>query len=397
MRTAILLFAFSVAACAQPGWHQETGTKISTTICPANGASGSVGNGGGAYAYQTSCHNVLDAWSSCAFRDDTTHVEMYCFGGGHTDYGGNEVYKIDLLTNTASRITNPSTITQSTFDTCPSGISGVPNSRHTYQGFTWMVSAAKAFLYNGGLYCGNGLQAGDTWTLDPSGPTWAAKDPVAGSGCAGTKGQSFNPTACSQGPWQLSVWDSARSSVWILPGVSQGVLFEYTPADNTYILRQINENAHQDSNMTVALDTSRHNLVMIGGGSAVQVPVGSGSLYAFTDVTSSLGAGCATLRDAEAPGWDYIPSRDVFVGFPPNGGSVIYTMDPVTYACTSWGVSGGPPDGSSALGLWSRLRWSPTLQKVVVLNAFNQDVYSFTFPAASSIGGKFTGGGKLTF
>ncbi|MEO8410995.1 MAG: hypothetical protein ABI478_10525, partial [Propionivibrio sp.] len=50
--------------------------------------------------------SILIAWNSAAF--DKRRNLMYFTGGGHTDYGGNEVYEFDLNTGEWTRLTNPS-------------------------------------------------------------------------------------------------------------------------------------------------------------------------------------------------------------------------------------------------------------------------------------------------
>jgi len=51
---------------------------------------------------------ILRAWNGAAF--DEKSVTMYFTGGGHADYGGNEVYQFDLINGQWSRLTDPSTL-----------------------------------------------------------------------------------------------------------------------------------------------------------------------------------------------------------------------------------------------------------------------------------------------
>ena len=50
--------------------------------------------------------SVLTAWNGAAF--DEKKLLFYFMGGGHTDYGGNEVYEFDLKNGRWKRLTNPS-------------------------------------------------------------------------------------------------------------------------------------------------------------------------------------------------------------------------------------------------------------------------------------------------
>ena len=52
---------------------------------------------------------VLKAWNGAAF--DEERRLFYFMGGGHGDYGGNEVYEFDLETGRWARLTDPSPLT----------------------------------------------------------------------------------------------------------------------------------------------------------------------------------------------------------------------------------------------------------------------------------------------
>src|SRR6266849_4211047 len=83
----------------------------------------------------TGCANVVAAWSGGIA--DTTRNRLILWGGGHTDYNGNEVYALDLNTLTFARLNNPSTPAGSCVAANPDG---TPNSRHTYGGLAYLPS-----------------------------------------------------------------------------------------------------------------------------------------------------------------------------------------------------------------------------------------------------------------
>lgn len=56
--------------------------------------------------------SVISAWNGAAF--DSQRLKMYFHGGGHRDYGGNEVYELDLLLGRWTRLTDPSFIPKAT-------------------------------------------------------------------------------------------------------------------------------------------------------------------------------------------------------------------------------------------------------------------------------------------
>src|SRR5882724_309805 len=71
------------------GWYEIPNTKL-RSVCPPNGF------GGSGYAFADNCWTVLEAWNSAAM--DTARNRLIIWGGGHSDYSGNEIYALDLNT-----------------------------------------------------------------------------------------------------------------------------------------------------------------------------------------------------------------------------------------------------------------------------------------------------------
>ena len=87
---------------------------------------------------------VIESWNNAAY-DSNTH-EWYFFGGGHSDYGGNEVYEFDFTTLTWTRLNDPAPLSGSDMVTsqytglpAPTPIPiGSPATPHTYD--NWFVN-----------------------------------------------------------------------------------------------------------------------------------------------------------------------------------------------------------------------------------------------------------------
>jgi hypothetical protein len=102
------------------GWSQIPGTKLQSA-CPSNSFNSSD------YPFSDKCKNVVEAWGGAAA--DTLRNRLIVWGGGHSDYSGNEVYDLDLNTLTVNRLTDPSLPVASD---CVESLNGTtPNSRHT--------------------------------------------------------------------------------------------------------------------------------------------------------------------------------------------------------------------------------------------------------------------------
>lgn len=120
--------------------------------------------------------SVINAWNSAAY-DDVGNV-WYTMGGGHADYGGNEVYAFDMETLTWSRLTDPSPLTR-VQDGHSAPESGPP-SPHTYDGLIWNPTTqslwmiVSAFAYEDvGYFHASPPQF---WEFDPSSGDWTAHD-----------------------------------------------------------------------------------------------------------------------------------------------------------------------------------------------------------------------------
>jgi len=103
--------------------------------------------------------SVLEAWNGAAF--DEKNLLIYFMGGGHGDYGGNEVYEFDLKNGRWKRLTDPSplsflfqfrddedeTLTTNTAQYCwVADMRRVPGSPHTYDGLQFSKKTKTIFL-----------------------------------------------------------------------------------------------------------------------------------------------------------------------------------------------------------------------------------------------------------
>jgi len=95
-------------------------------------------NGGVEFWGNSGSKSVLGAWNSAAF--DAVNNRMYFFGGGHKDYGGNEVYMYDFDALSWSRITDPAplVVVEGAGGGDPAYIpQSSPAAPHTYDGLLW--------------------------------------------------------------------------------------------------------------------------------------------------------------------------------------------------------------------------------------------------------------------
>ena len=73
--------------------------------------------------------NVIGAWCSAAY--DTKRKRLIAWGGGHSDYAGNEIYVFDVSKRKWERVNDPSTkLDRLRGETYPDGM---PRSVHSYE------------------------------------------------------------------------------------------------------------------------------------------------------------------------------------------------------------------------------------------------------------------------
>jgi hypothetical protein len=123
---------------------------------------------------------VLGAWNGAAFNEERGEFRVH--GGGHADYGGNEIYKFDFTTLTWIRETDPQPLTgrmqrdtnrDGTPDICPAPAVGPP-ATHTYQGFLYVPKIDRYWLLGTVGYCGDGMGRSAAWEYDANTKTWTA-------------------------------------------------------------------------------------------------------------------------------------------------------------------------------------------------------------------------------
>ena len=112
--------------------------------------------------------SVLIAWNGAAW--DGKRRKWYFHGGGHSDYGGNEVYEFDVDGAAFTRLVDPAPIPRKTPEVpCPEPAHG-PRSQHTYDGFFYYEATDTLWLLPGAAgYCLGGMVSlgGQVWEFNP--------------------------------------------------------------------------------------------------------------------------------------------------------------------------------------------------------------------------------------
>jgi Galactose oxidase, central domain len=394
MASRLLLFGgvlAALAASAVParaqispnlGWSQIANTQLQT-VCPPNGF------GGTGYSFATDCNLVVDAWSGGAF--DSLRNRLIVFGGGHTDYKGNEVYAIDLSTLAPVRLTNPTlpladgscrVVGLNPQSTSNTGGSTGPNARHTYNGLAYMSHSDQMFVVGGSLASDCGAEANpltnDMWLFSFATRTWTQLRPTTSGTVPGTNLDSV-----------VAAYYAAHQMVYFH---DRGRLYRFNPANTS--VTSLTGNWGSNLYGSALTDPRRARWVMTGSGA--QTGQAGANQIAWVDLTGADTAGTgtksfnfqATSGDGScgrsgAPGFAYDPIQDRYVCW--NGGNTVYLLNPATWTWTTASFSGGP--AAAELGTYGRFQYSPASGVFVVVNSVTQNAFTLrlTPPGGAAI------------
>jgi hypothetical protein len=321
------------------GWHSLANTKLQAYCPPDNfGSSG--------YAFASNCVNVVEAWSSGVM--DTKRNRLIVWGGGHNDYYGNEVYAVNLDSLTAQRLNNPSVPTNLGKSPTDTLADGTPNSRHTYDGITYMENVDKMFVYGGGYAAAAGTLGTDTWLLNMATMQWQKMSP---SGPL--------PRAV---PGIVTAYDKNTGKVFIHDDSS---LYSYDASTNAYT--RLTNGTGIDYHCTAVIDPVRKKFVVIGGGDAWSYDLTTNTRTAINT------SGASAVINSGYPGLAYDSVSGRIVAW--NGGNTVYSLDLGTNSWTSTTYSGGP-GSAPGNGTYKRFAYSPTSGAFVVVNSMNANAFT---------------------
>ncbi len=389
------------------GWTDlGSGTQLQQA-CPANGYNTGTTVGGVTqdnYAWSDNCHGIEDAYSGAA--PDTKRNQLMLHGGGHVAYHGNEIYVLDPVAATMTRLTNPSVV--NTTSSPPSDCNpanamlqtsdSLPVSIHTYTMLVYLPTIDAAWRWQGINFCADSAPPRYMWLFNRASSTWTNKgiDGIAGSG-----GNYFS----------YSAYSALRNSV-ISYWSGNAMVTEYDITGGTMAARTTFGSAPTLSDVSGNIDTSRNLMIFAGndGAGTAQIytlDVSAGTSWAWSSNLASTATGCSALTGSNYsnPGVEYDATVDRIVIYSGTGNSLLwYNRD--TNTCTTKTFSTGP-SASVVNGQYGRFRLLPDLNAYVAvptsstINAFALGFNSSTggsFPGAggSSFGGKMSTGGKFS-
>lgn len=384
------------------GWHRLPNTQMRKSVCLGDVPDGMYRDATmtATTEYTFNCNQFIP-WSGAAADD--LHHRLIVWGGGHSDYAGNEVSVLNLDGTPAwERFTPPTMPVPYIWDgkhweglkpyflrphdggTYVAGSS--PSSRHTYNGLQYVPSQNKLYSFGGSVANGGFLSA-EVWTLDMSTRKWTMLGPPF------SQSPGYPTTAYDPNNGHIVMHDKNWS------------LFDYDPENNKW--RTINRSIHVDDGTTAAIDPINHLFVVVGAGGTPgntgypSVPRGH-TLQVFSlssgNVQIWTNNGCDLIYRNGGLAWD--SALGLMVGYP-GGGNQIYLLNTstkpidtpfgsvpshkcldVTVSTNASPQSGGDfpqdPEGTGHqgnLGVFGRFRYFPSLDVFVVVNSRDHDAW----------------------
>jgi hypothetical protein len=306
-------------------------------------------------------HKVMQAWSGAAY--DTNRERLIVWGGGHSDYAGNEIYVFDTGTLRWQRLNEPSSNVSGTNE--PFYPDGLPRSRHTYNYIEYLPNIDRFVSFGGsGPYpVGGGTFTRIVSEFNFDSLTWShdrAQVPRASGTGTGNLISS------------IATYDSVTGNVWQHSmGASGNQLSQYNPVTDTWT---VHASKYVRIYSTPAIDTNRHQLVIVGNDQILAWDLNAPDAAPITPVTS----GDNTMEAAIAPGFQYDPVSDKLVAW--DGGADVYLLDPATWVWTKISpatTNTVVPTSKEPNGTYGRFRYIPSKNVFIAVNRTSENVYLF--------------------
>ncbi len=322
-----------------PGWHELPNTAL-RPHCPSEAMYPGISGGSG-------CAGVI-GYSGASF--DAARNRLLIQGGGHFDWGGNEVYELDLDTVEMRRLNAPSYPLR---DGCLFGgtyADGRPVSRHTYNQLEYLPEQDRVFMFGGSRWsCG--FLSDDTWTYDTDTDQWFA-----------------HPGTVQPRPaFSLSIVHDPVSG--LLYARDANNVFSYDPQTQAWTKRSNDNDLAVNDYKSGVIHPGLRRYFFFVAGSRVLHSYDISSTTAQLSLTSTPTPSCAFM-DSDAVGWNYDPELDRLVAW--RGGNEVYLLDASTSTCSLRTISGGP---TAATWIYGRFRYSTQSRVHVSCNRIDDNCY----------------------
>lgn len=288
----------------------------------------------------TGRNSIVDTWNgTCCDRTNSRAFLLAC--GGHTDYAGNEVYKLDLSVDVPAWVLS--------LNTTPSGsitsntnyyADGRPCSSHTYFSQVYVPEIGRAMRFGAGSRYGG--VGGDGYKVDGFNPltnTWDA---------AGTY-PDIDSASVDQQSWSVAR-DPATGNVWITAkdATNSTAIFRWNRASNT--MTRVNGTDFYGFDSCGDVDTTRNKALFCRASENLLIDL------ATNDTTSpSITNGGPGSQN----GMFYAAAVDRYFYRGAAAGGTIRQIDPATLSSSAFTTTGGGSIPARSNGCYNAFEYLP--------------------------------------
>jgi hypothetical protein len=282
------------------GWHEIPNSDIKAH-CPEKDFNNYD------YNFFYHCKNVTKAWSSATY--DSKRNSIYFWGGGHNDYYGNEVYSFNVNTLKMARITDPAKPVDRKLspqtELYPHDGSQ-PNSRHTYDGLTYLENADKVWAFSGSLASGSGGPDSATWIFDPETNKWQLDTPTGNLPVGGIG--------------MLSAYDPLTKKVYLH---NRKGLYSYAYSKTGGHYELLNNEGYMAVGMNAEIDPVNRKFLIIGNNIVITYDLDEITDYRRTD--HQILEDASFIKNNNSPGLAFNPTDNRFYAWAGSGD--VYSTD----------------------------------------------------------------------
>ena len=342
-----LTASFAATKKTQHRWQEIPNTTLKSA-CPEKGYNGVD------YNFSFYCQNVTAAWNGGAF--DSKRNRLYIWGGGHTDYLGNEIYALDLNQNTMLRLTSPaSPLADSMPVQNPSELMPYdgtqPNSRHTYDAMVYLPNEDRLWVFSGSLASAGGTDS-ITWIFNPNNNRWKRVSPK------GTLPKGNYGIVSAYNPNTGSVILHDQRGLYSYRYTSEGGIYSRLVEDRDYGIHLSGE-----------FDPKRNIFVMIGGEQEYLYDLTPGKPVVRRKLKTT---GDREIINSQGPGLAYHPQLKQIIAWA--GGNKVYALDLDKETWTAISNT-GDPGPAICNGTYGRWVYSPKSQAFVTYNWYENNAF----------------------
>lgn len=367
-----------------PLWSEVPDTRLSDVQfnwSPQGGTPGATG---------------IYAYSGAAF--DTRRNRLLIHGGGHGDYGGQEIYALDIDTFTWSMVAAPENLADLNETSCTlpthqnygrRTANNKPKSVHTYDRLVYveqldaLLDGRASVAYR---ECRGSAREAALWNFGTNKWEWWSDEQQHTD-------DSPYPTPFSfGGVGAAAAVHPVTREVWFVAQADNARLTHWNPTTGVWTQGRADFTVNTTYNKVSVIDTARNNLI-IGRARANNSSMAFHiiPLDDFREgetrpqdyiVTTSGDTGFLGDSGGSRITMDYDPVGDQLVAWA--GGSEIYTLDLDTLVWTRHTVPGAAPGIASTAGTFGRFRYVASIDKFLLTRSTSENVFLLDLRSDSS-------------